>query len=69
MSQHLRAEQVIAEVCAAALVDGSASWSEMRKAIRDRIERLPDDARNAVENELRLMVCREEDQAGVVVPH
>jgi hypothetical protein len=69
MKQNVKAEEIVAEACASVMIKNGLPWSEVRKAIKAKIAELPEEDRMSVENELRLMLSRDEDQTHNVVVH
>jgi hypothetical protein len=69
VKQNIKAEDIVADVCATVVIKNGRPWSEVRNAIKAKIAELPEDVRQAVENELLLMVGRDEDQTHTVVIH
>jgi hypothetical protein len=69
VKQNVKAEEIVAEACASMLTQNGLAWSEVRKAIKAKIAELPEEDRMSVENELRLMLSRDEDQTHNVVAH
>jgi hypothetical protein len=69
VEQKVKIETIITETCASVLACGELSWAEIRAAIGREIASLSVDDRQALENELRLMVSRPEDQQHEVVAH
>jgi hypothetical protein len=66
---NLNIEEVVASACEDAMREGLTQWKGIRASVtRSLEERSPED-RDALENALRMMVSREEDQFHNVVKH
>lgn len=69
MKPNLNIEEVVASSCESAMRDGKTQWKAIRAALSDRIQELPSEERVALENALRLMISRDEDQSHKAVKH
>jgi hypothetical protein len=66
---NLNIEEVVASACEDALRDGATQWKGIREAVSRSLEEQSPEVRDTLENALRLMVSREEDQSHNAVKH
>jgi hypothetical protein len=69
MNPNLNIEEVVTSACEDAMRDGVTQWKGIRAAVTRSLEAHSLEDRNALENVLRLMVSREEDQSDNAVKH
>jgi hypothetical protein len=59
----LRIEEIVASACSAAISSGLKEWKDIRAVVERDLKAHPPADRQALMNELKLMVDREEDQS------